>query len=272
MVVAKRERLTTLGAVSPDELAAATAVERLRAAGCVAAVEEAAELSAWTSGPAALEAALRRREAGEPLAWITGSVVFCGRRVHVAPGVYVPRPHTEALARRAAALLPAGGRALDLCTGSGAVAAHLKAEVPSAAVVGVDLDVAAAACARANGVPTVVADLAEPLRRPAGRGFDLVTAVAPYVPTGQLRFLPADVRRYEPADALDGGPDGLDLVRRIVAAAARLLGPGGWLVTELGGDQDDRLAPTLAGAGFDAVMPWWDDDGDLRGLACRGPR
>lgn len=270
--MAKRERRATLGHVSPDEFAGASAVERLRAAGCVAAAEEAAELSAWAAGPAALEAAVRRREAGEPLAWITGWVVFCGRHLRVAPGVYVPRAQTEELARRAAALLPAGGCALDLCTGSGAVAAHVKAEVPTAAVVGVDLDVAAAACARANGVPTVVADLAEPLRRPAGHGFDLVTAVAPYVPTAQLAFLPADVRRYEPAAALDGGPDGLDLVRRIVAAAARLLRPGGWLVTELGGDQDDRLAPTLAGAGFDTVTPWWDDDGDLRGLACRAPR
>lgn len=272
VLVGKRERRTTLGDVLPDELAATAAVERLQAAGCVAAVEEAAELWAWAPGPAALEAALRRREAGEPLAWITGSVTFCGRRLHVAPGVYVPRAQSEELARRAAAVLPPGGRALDLCTGSGAVAAHLRAEVPTAAVVGVDLDVTAAACARGNGVPTVVADLTEPLRRPVGRGFDLVTAVAPYVPTGQLAFLPVDVRRYEPARALDGGPDGLDLVRRVVTAAAHLLCPGGWLLTELGGDQHDRLGPALDAAGFDAVTPWWDDGGDLRGVACRAPR
>lgn len=123
----------------------------------------------------------------------------------------------------------------------------------------------AAACARRNGVPTAVADLAEPLHGHAA--FDLVTAVAPYVPTGELRLLPADVQRHEPRVALDGGADGLDLVRRAVAAARRLLRPGGWLLIEVGGDQDQALAPTLAAAAFEVVTPWWDEDGDLRGIA-----
>jgi release factor glutamine methyltransferase len=114
--------------------------------------------------------------------------------------------------------------------------------------------------------------LAEPLRSEVG--FDLVTAVAPYVPTGELRLLPADVQRYEPRLALDGGTDGLDLVRRAIAAARRLLRPGGWLLVEVGGTQDKVLAPTLAEAAFDLVTHWWDDDGDLRGIASRaaGPR
>jgi release factor glutamine methyltransferase len=235
--------------------------DRLARAGCVAAPEEAAELLAAASGPDALEARVRRREQGEPLAWITGSVVFCGRTLHVAPGVYVPRMQTEGLACRAAALLPSGGRALDLCTGIGAVASHLRAEVPTASVVGIDIDRRAAACARRNGVPALVADLAEPVR--ADGAFDVVTAVAPYVPTGALRFLRADVQRYEPRLALDGGADGLDLVRRTVAAAARLLRPGGWLLVEVGGDQDEVLHAT----GFDRTEPWRDDDGDLRGIS-----
>ena len=179
----------------------------------------------------------------------------------------MPRIQSEELARRAATLLTDNGRALDLCTGAGAVAAHLMARVPTAAVIGIDVDVRAAACARRNGVPTAVADLAEPLR--SHEGFDLVTAVAPYVPTGELRLLPVDVQRYEPRLALDGGADGLDLVRRVIAAAGRLLRPGGWLLIEAGSDQDEALAPTLAATAFDLVTPWLDDDGDLRGIASR---
>lgn len=247
----------------------ADVVERLAAAGCVAPREEAAEICASATDAAALEAGLRRRERGEPLAWITGSTVFCGRRLHVDPGVYEPRAQTEALARRAAALVPAHGCAVDLCTGSGAVAAHLRAEVPAARVVATDADPRAAACARRNGVPAVVADLAAPLRSRVGTwvGVDVVTAVAPYVPTGELHLLPADVRRYEPRAALDGGPDGLDVVRRVVRDAARVLRRGGWLLVELGGDQDTALTPDLAAAGFAAMTSWRDEAGDLRGIA-----
>jgi release factor glutamine methyltransferase len=248
----------------------AAVVDRLLAAGCVAAGEEADELLGAAPDRRTLEAWVRRREQGEPMAWITGTLMFCGRTLFVAGGVYVPRHQTEELARRAATLLPAGGRAVDLCTGAGAVTVHLQAAVPTAAVVGVDIDMQAARCARRNGVPVVVGDLDEPLW-PRSR-VALVTAVAPYVPTAAIALLPADVQRYEPLRALDGGPDGLDLVRRVVAAAARLLRPGGWLVTEVGGDQDEALAPALSTAGFATVIPWRDDDGDLRGIAARlGP-
>src|SRR5207248_11063975 len=132
--------------------------------------------------------------------------------------------------------------ALDGRTGAGAVAAYLAAQTPTAAVIGIDRDVRAATCARRNGVPTAVADLAAPLRN--REQFDLVTAVAPYVPTWALPLLPADVQRYEPRIALDGGADGLDIVRQVIAAASRLLRPGGWLLIEVGGDQDKTLAPT----------------------------
>lgn len=183
----------------------------------------------------------------------------------MAPPVYVPRTQTEELARRAATRLPDHGRALDLCTGAGPVAAHLQAEVPTAWVVGVELERNAARCAASNGVRVVVGDLGDPIgsRRP----FDVVTAVPPYVPTGQLAFLPADVQRYEPHAALDGGTDGLDVARRIVLAASRLLRPGGWLLVELGGDQDRALAAPLAASSFGELEPWFDEDGELRGLA-----
>jgi release factor glutamine methyltransferase len=248
----------------------AGAVRRLTAAGCVAAAEEADEMLAATPDDDTLETWLSRRERGEPLAWITGSTTFCGRAVLVSEGVYVPRIQSEELARRAAVLLPSGGSALDLCTGAGAVAVHLKAEVPSGFVVGVERDPKAATCARRNGVPAVIADLAEAIR--PGRSFDVVTAVAPYVPTAELRLLPSDVQRYEPALALDGGDEGLDVVRRVVIAAGALLKPGGWLLIELGADQDEQLADDLTNAGLRGPTPWWDEDGDLRGLAAQAAR
>jgi release factor glutamine methyltransferase len=187
----------------------------------VAAEEEAAEFLSAAPDEATLEAWLRRREQGEPPSWITGKVLFCGQVLHMAPGVYVPRSQSEERAGRAATLLPDNGRALDLCTGVGAVAAYLLAQVPTAAVTGIDSDFRAAACARRNGVPTAVADLAEPLRN--HRQFDVVSAVAPYVPTRAIQLLPVDVQRYEPRVGLDGGADGLNVVRQVIAAASRLL-------------------------------------------------
>jgi release factor glutamine methyltransferase len=185
----------------------------------------------------------------------------------VAPGVYVPRIQSEALARRAARLLSDHARAADLCTGAGAIAAHIRAEVPTISVIGVDVDPNAVVCAARNGVTALVGDLDLPLQ--PDHTFDVVTAVPPYVPTGALRLLPADVQRYEPRAALDGGADGLAVARRVVAAAGRLLRPGGWLLIELGGKQDETLAPDLAQSGFGDVESWRDDDAELRGLAAR---
>jgi release factor glutamine methyltransferase len=251
--------------VSIDRRDSVTA--RLVAAGCVAAEEEAGTILAAAPDDDTVEEWVARREQGEPLAWITGTVRFCGRDLRVDPGVFVPRPQTEELARHAGLLLADGGRhAADLCTGAGAVAAHLAAEVPETSVVGVDIDPIAVACARRNGVRAVCGDLGAPLRTGA---FDVVTAVAPYVPTGDLRLLPADVQRHEPRAALDGGPDGLDTVRRVVREAGRLLRAGGWLLTELGGDQDRALEPALTASGFSSTMTWSDEDGELRGLATR---
>ena len=257
------------GTVPNPDAVLSTVRERLTAAGCVAAEEEARALVDAAPDGDALEGWLVRREDGEPLAWLVGTVRFCGRTLHVDPGVYVPRPQSEELARRAAELLPGGGRAIDLCTGAGAVAAHLAATVPTAAVVGVDLDPRAVSCARRNRVDALVADLGAALRP---RCADVVTAVAPYVPTDRLRLLPIDVQRYEPRLGLDGGPDGLDLVRRVVEHASRLLRRSGHLLVEVGGDQHGALDPTLRSCGFAAVTPWFDQDGDLRGIVARSAR
>jgi release factor glutamine methyltransferase len=240
---------------------------RLAAAGCVAPDAEARELLADAPGAVELEARLRRREDGEPLPWITGRARFGDLVLRVVPGVYVPRAQTLELARRAAVLLPARGLAVDLCTGSGALAAWMQRAVPDVLVVGVDVHPDAARCAASNGVRAVVGDLATPLHAPGV--VDVVTAVAPYVPTAERRLLPADVQRHEPALALDGGDDGLSVVRRVVEHAAGLLRPGGHLLLELGGTQDVAVAPDLVRAGFDPPAPWHDDDGDLRGLTAR---
>ncbi|HEV8065433.1 MAG TPA: HemK/PrmC family methyltransferase, partial [Acidimicrobiales bacterium] len=231
-------------------------MSRLVAAGCVAAEEEADELLAAHPAAATLKAWVRRRQAGEPLAWITGSIEFCGHPVSVTPGVYVPRLQSQELAERAAGCLPTGGRAVELCAGAGAIAVHLMANDPSASVIAADISKASLMCARRNGVPCLLADLDAGL---ASASFDVVAAVAPYVPTDEIRFLPADVQRHEPRLALDGGADGLVLVRRIVAGAQRLLRPDGWLLLELGGDQDDLLAEDVRAAGFGPADSWFDE-------------
>src|SRR5919109_3146373 len=159
-------------------------------------------------GVVSLDELVRRRLGGEPLAWITGSVRFCGARIRVRPGVFVPRPHTETLAIRASALLPDDGNCVDLCTGSGAVAVVVMAAHPGGNVVGTDIDPVAVACARENGVDARLGDLDEPLPHSLHGRVDVMTAVVPYVPTEALHLLPRDVLAHEPRRALDGGDGG----------------------------------------------------------------
>jgi release factor glutamine methyltransferase len=140
---------------------------RLAEAGCVAPLEEADELiEAAGDDQGLLERLVARRVTGEPLAWVTGSVCFAGYRVLVRPGVYVPRWQSEPLAGRAVDLLPDGGLAADLCTGSGAIAVVLRRARSTARVLATDIDPDACACARDNGVEVFAGHLASPL--PAG--------------------------------------------------------------------------------------------------------
>ena len=236
-------------------------------AGCIAPAEEADELIRAAAGdPGALRALVARRADGEPLAWLTGTVEFCGLEVLVAPGVYVPRGQTEALARRAAALLPAAGTALDLCTGCGAIAVVMGATVPSARVLAADLDGAAVACARKNRVEALDGFLDDPLPSALEGRVDVLTAVVPYVPTGALRLLPRDVQAFEPRLALDGGEEGLDLLGEVAGRSTRWLRPGGSLLLELGGEQAQPMGALLSGLGFSGVDVMRDEDGDPRGI------
>lgn len=235
----------------------------------MAAEEEAAALRAAAADPEVLEALVRRRAAGEPLAWLVGGVDFCGVRLRVDPGVYVPRRQTEALAERAASLLPPDGVAFDLCTGAGAVAAVLRARRPAATVLATDIDPAAVACARANGVDALLGDLDGPVPPALHGGVDVITAVVPYVPTDELQFLPRDVLAFEPRRALDGGPEGVEVLSALVARSTRWLRPGGWLLLEIGGRQAVAVAAAMEGAGFGEIAILRDEEGDDRAIVGR---
>jgi release factor glutamine methyltransferase len=245
-------------------------VSVLAEGGCVAPAEEADALfRASGEGVGPIEDLVTRRLGGEPLAWITGSVLFCGVRIHVDPGVFVPRPHTQAMAQRAATLLPADGIAVDLCTGSGAVAAVLGSAHPQATVVATDADPVAVACARRNGVRASVGDLDEPLPTSLRGRVDVMTAVVPYVPTEELPFLPRDVLANEPRSALDGGPRGTTVLLRAAEAAARWLRPGGSVLLELGGDQAGEVANALAKVGLSRIFVHTDGDEQDRAIEAR---
>jgi release factor glutamine methyltransferase len=245
-------------------------VARLAEAGCVAAGDEAGEFWSAAGGPGErLENLLERRCEGEPLAWLTGEVRFAGERVLVVPGVYVPRWQSEPLATEAATLLPETGVAVDLCTGSGALAVVLARRRPRARVVAGDIDPLAVACARSNGVEAYESDMAVGLPAELVGRVDVVTAVVPYVPTDALALLPRDVRTYEPRLALDGGRDGLAYLARAAGDSAALLRVGGSLLLELGAEQGDQLAPALEARGYGPPEARYDEDGDLRAVACR---
>jgi release factor glutamine methyltransferase len=238
-------------------------VKRLTAAGFLAAPDEAAELLEAAAGDALrLDRMVGRRMSGEPLAWITGRVDFCGLRLAVAPGVYVPRWHTEMLAERAAPRLPETGVAVDICSGSGAIAALLSARRPRATVLATDLDPRAIACARANGVDARVGDLFNGLPHALRGVVDLVTGVVPHVPSAELGLLQRDTLAFETPLAYDGGPDGLAVLRRAVVGAGSWLRRGGALLLGLGG----RQATELELPGFEDEMVVRDEDGDVRGV------
>jgi release factor glutamine methyltransferase len=249
----------------PTDHAALAAL--LSAAGFVAAEEEAEELLARAAGDAEfLDSLVQRRLTGEPLAWITGKVEFCGLEIRVEPGVYVPRWQSELLARRAVERLPANGTAIDLCTGAGAIARTLAANRPGAHVVASDVDERAVACARANGVESYQGDLFAPLPRALEGSVDIVVGVVPYVPTPDLPLLQRDTLTFESTLSYDGGPDGTDILRRVLTDSPRFLTPGGVVLLELGADQPDALASELDQLSYADVTVLYDEDGDVRGI------
>jgi release factor glutamine methyltransferase len=272
----------------------AWATRELAAAGCVSARAEADWLLEEAPDDRALRAMVARRVTGEPLQYVIGWAPFGRLRLAVGPGVFVPRPETEGLADRAATRLraaappaegagephdgpagsgsgpwsaagagepkggaPVGRVAVDLCTGSGAIACFLAAEVPGARVLATELDPGALAWARVNaerhGVELLAGDLDAPLPPELAGRVDVLCANVPYVPSGAIATMPRDVRDHEPRLALDGGPDGLQVLRRLAARAGHWLAPGGWLFCEIGEDQAEAAAALLAAAGLAEV-------------------
>jgi release factor glutamine methyltransferase len=253
---------------TPTSLAELTA--QLSRGGFIAAEDEAKELLARAAGDGELlDSLLARRLTGEPLAWIIGRVSFCGVEIRVDPGVYVPRWQSEPLARRAVQSLPDTGVAIDLCTGSGAIARVLTVNRAAARVVATDIDERAVSCAAANGVEVYRGDLFDPLPEALEGRVDVIVGVVPYVPTPALPMLQRDTFTFESTLAYDGGPVGTDVLRRVVRESPRFLRPGGALLLELGGEQADALHDDLARLDYVDVSVLVDDDGDVRGVSMR---
>ena len=208
-------------------------VARLRAAGCVFAEDEGAILIEAAAAPAELAVMVERRVSGEPIEQIVGWAEFCGLRIAIEPGVFVPRRRTEFLVEQAASVLAPKAVVLDLCCGAGAIGAALLAQSPNISLHSADVDEVAVACARRNlETPVYEGDLYEPLPLTLKGNIDVIVANVPYVPSDEIALMPAEAREHEPLTSLDGGADGLDLLRGVAAGAPGWLGPGGHLLIE----------------------------------------
>ena len=258
-----------------DQTASVTA--RLRGAGCVWAEDEAALLSAAAGSAAELDAMVARRVAGEPVEQVVGWAEFCGLRIFVDPGVFVPRRRSEFLVAVALRMAPQETLAApprptliaDLCCGTGAlglaVAAGLGLVAPGCALYAADLDPAAVGCARRNVEPAgghvYAGDLYDALPGSLRGRTGVLICNAPYVPTDEIAFLPAEAREHEAAVSLDGGADGLTVLRRAAAGAPAWLAPGGVLLTETSERQAPAMAAAMAAAGLTAQVHTDDDSG-----------
>ncbi len=205
------------------------------------------------------EELLARRIAREPLAYVLGTVVFRGLELEVGPGCLVPRPETEVTAERAIARARACGRratVVDVGAGCGPIALSVAAEVPDARVFATEISGAARGWCLRNlartglRVTLLPGDLFDPLHPALGGAVDIVVSNPPYIAEDDLASLPAEVRKYEPRDALNGGADGLDAVMRILEDVPRWLAVGGWLVLEVGSDQAEKVAKLLEMVGY----------------------
>lgn len=229
-------------------------VLRLRAAGCVFAEDEARLLVEAARTPAELEDMVERRVAGLPLEQILGWAEFCGLRIAIDPGVFVPRQRTEFLVRQAAELARAGAIVVDLCCGSGALGVALAASVEGIELFAADIEPAAVACARRNIVPigglVFEGDLFAPLPEALRGRVEILLCNVPYVPTDAIGMMPPEARDHEPRVTLDGGDDGLQVLRRMAAEAPRWLAPGGHVLIETSEEQAPSAVRILERAGL----------------------
>ncbi|MEV5262660.1 putative protein N(5)-glutamine methyltransferase [Streptomyces anulatus] len=238
--------------VHPMSFLSSTVVA-LRRAGCVFAEDEARLLHEAAASAAELSLLVERRAAGLPLEHVLGWADFHGRRFAVDAGVFVPRRRTEFLVAQAAALAPRRAVVVDLCCGSGALGVALAAASDAAELHACDVEPAAVRCARRNVGDlghVYEGDLFAPLPAALRGRVDVLLANVPYVPTGDVELLPAEARIHEPRVALDGGGDGLDVMRRVAAEAPRWLAPGGSLLVEASERQRDTAVEVVRAAGL----------------------
>ena len=241
---------------------------QLQRAGFVAANQEVAEMLVAANGSLdALRSMIKRRLTGEPIAWITGSTKFVDIDIHIEPDIYVPRGQSKAMVMLACELLPEDGTAIDVCTGSGAIAKVLKIHRPQASVFATDIDKKAALCALANGVDVYTGDLFEPL--PPKLKADVIVGVVPYVPHEVMDMLPSDTFKFEETLAYDGGAEGLDILHRVVTEAKERLQPDGWLLLELAGDQAEALSNSFTSEGYINIEVMKDNEGDVRAIVAQ---
>jgi len=232
-------------------------VARLRTAGCVFAEDEARLLIDEAADAAQLEAMVARRLAGDPLEQILGWAEFCGLRLVVEPGVFVPRLRTTLMVREALRTLRRASLLVDLCCGVGAVAAAVSARRGDVRMYATDVDPAAVRCAVRNlgpGAYVAAGDLYAALPADILGQVATITANAPYVPSAEIALMPAEARDHEARAALDGGPDGLDLQRRIAEDAGVWLAPGGRLLVESSVRQAPISAAIMRNNGFAATV------------------
>lgn len=233
-------------------------MRQLRAAGCVFAEDEAALLTEAATSTTELDRLVALRASGLPLEHVLGWVEFAGRRFALSPGVFVPRRRTELLARCAIAVLSrkTPQTVVDLCCGCAAIGATIASEVAGVRVYAADIDPVAIRCARRNLAPVggqaFQGDLYEALPPDLRGHIDLIVANAPYVPTDDIALMPPEARDHEPRSALDGGSDGLDILRRVILDAPGWLSPGGTLLVEVSEQQSPHLlaaAERIGGTG-----------------------
>lgn len=235
-------------------------VTTLRNAGCVFAEDEARLLVSAASTSSELTAMVKRRAAGLPLEHVIGWAEFHGLRISVDPGVFVPRRRTEFLVEQAIALARDGGPVpavvVDLCCGAGALGAALATTLGPVELHAADVDPAAVRCARRNLAPlggqVHEGDLYAPLPAALRGRVDVLAANVPYVPTGEVALLPPEAREHEARIALDGGPDGLDVLRRVATGAAGWLAPGGRLLVET---SERQAPPAMEAFGAGGLTP-----------------
>ena len=248
-----------------SESAEETVVRRLRAAGWGFAEDEARLLLTEARSPAELEAMVGRRVAGVPLEHVLGWAEFGGLRITVAPGVFVPRRRTELLVEQAVARARPAAVVVDLCCGSGALGVAVATAVEDAELHAADVDPAAVACAAANlgpvGGHAYAGDLFDALPAELRGRVDLLLANVPYVPSDAIALMPPEARLHEARVALDGGADGLDVARRVIADAPGWLAPGGSLLFETSEDQAAAALETVAAVGLVARLVTDDDRG-----------